>query len=329
MSTKSNITVIVPTINRQNDLSRLLASIAKNTKLPNQLIIVEQGDIKKTEELPEIESLRTKIEDVSIIYSNQASLVRARNVGIEHAHGELIVFLDDDAILARNYFENLIKIANEYKDVKIFAGVFDMPDSSLFSIILNRLIGVIFCVSHPFTSRNIIMPSGHNVLRAYKSKKPIYVEWTSGLNMLVRKEVLNVGLRFYEGFTKYSLGEDAFFTYSVYKKYGKRSILVHPDLKLKHSYSQEGRLHNQQLIKMRIIYKYIFWKKLVKKYRYQSICYVLSEVLLSALYIVQSDNIILSLKNTIKAYTYLLKHKKDILNRKIDYDNFILSEFSR
>ena len=314
------VSIIIPSINRQKDLARLIESIKHQSVYPFELIVVEQGNTAKTKKVLKKAMLPFQHK---VIYSKEASLTRARNKGVFISAGDIILFLDDDTQISTDYIETLLALFQQHKQVVALAGTFQIHGrkNGWFS----KLIASFFCISKLQEHRNIVLRSGHNLMRAHNTQTPVYVEWVSGLNMAYRRQVFEDGLRFYEGFTKYSLGEDVFFSYSAFKKYGERAIMIHPALKLKHLESQTGRLHHVALLKMRIIYKYVFWKKMLSHKRLSGTCYILSELLLVPIYIWRAKQKVAAAKASVKTLLYLSKHKKEIVEQKIDYNSFIFS----
>ncbi len=316
------ISIIIATINRQKDLKKLLHSLKKQQCKAYEIIIVEQGNYIETKKIAD--SILKK--NYKVIFSNIASLVRARNIGLQHSRldSDIILFLDDDVILSQDYLCQLQQIAKKYKNTYAFAGVFKSGKENSF---IKKFIGTLFCISKLNEKRNVVLRSSHNLMRANDSKEAIFVEWISGLNMAYRYEIFKkYKMRFYEGFTKYSLGEDVFFSYQVFQKFGEKSILINPLMKLEHTESQVGRLYREELIKMRIIYKYILWYKLIKNYkRFSFLCFILSELILVIYYIFLSKNKMSAVTVSMQTYLYLIKNRRKIINETTDYNKFIFS----
>lgn len=87
------ITIIVPTINRYNDLLNTLYSLSKQSIRDFEVIVVDQTlvdrrDISGESAVP-----------VKYIQSNLQSASAARNIGILEAKGKYLLFLDDDVII--------------------------------------------------------------------------------------------------------------------------------------------------------------------------------------------------------------------------------------
>jgi len=85
--------VIIPTFNRVNFLEKAIESVAKQTYLNYEIIVVNDNPLDKAK----IDSLIIKFDKIKVIhhlYSQGGNA--ARNTGILNSSGELIAFLDDD-----------------------------------------------------------------------------------------------------------------------------------------------------------------------------------------------------------------------------------------
>jgi glycosyltransferase involved in cell wall biosynthesis len=86
------ITLIVATVGRTQELSRLLESIAAQTLTSLELIIVDQNADDRVKKL-----LEDSVSSLLCIHVRSAKgLSRARNVGIDLASGRILCFPDDD-----------------------------------------------------------------------------------------------------------------------------------------------------------------------------------------------------------------------------------------
>ncbi len=103
------ISVIVATLNRPHRVRELLDSILKNTVLPNEVILVEQGDVEKlTAEIGSVSEFEKL--NIKIIHQTIASSSLARQRGVEESAGEILIFLDDDMLVTENFLE----VANDF-----------------------------------------------------------------------------------------------------------------------------------------------------------------------------------------------------------------------
>lgn len=96
------ISVIIPTKNRADDLRRTLDSLARQTRRPEEIIVVDQSSSP---------SLPSKTVPVSMNYIHNphiSGLTEARNVAMDRATGDVLLFLDDDVILEPQYVEEIL-----------------------------------------------------------------------------------------------------------------------------------------------------------------------------------------------------------------------------
>lgn len=87
------VSVVIPTLRRPKLVLRAIASVLNQTYEPIEVIVVIDGPDEAT-----VESLRTVHDARLRVIVNPRSLTAAgaRNVGVGHAKGEWIAFLDDD-----------------------------------------------------------------------------------------------------------------------------------------------------------------------------------------------------------------------------------------
>lgn len=100
------ISVIVPVYNVASWLPRCLDSILAQTYKNLEIIIVDDGSSDGSEELCDIYATKySRI--IRCIHKNNGGLSSARNVGIDAANGDFIIFPDPDDWVESNYLEYL------------------------------------------------------------------------------------------------------------------------------------------------------------------------------------------------------------------------------
>ena len=104
------ISVIIPTYKPQQYLDICLESLEKQTmdKESYEVIVILNG-----EKRPYFSAIQRKLNSCSfsfqLFYTPQLGVSNARNIGINHAKGNCITFIDDDDYVSPSYLESLYK----------------------------------------------------------------------------------------------------------------------------------------------------------------------------------------------------------------------------
>ena len=85
------VTVVIPTYNRMGLLSRALTSAARQTRPPDEVIVIDDGSTDDTQGL-----VRGQFPDVRYLQQENRGVAAARNRGIGEARGDWLAFLDSD-----------------------------------------------------------------------------------------------------------------------------------------------------------------------------------------------------------------------------------------
>lgn len=101
-----NISIIIPTLNEEEALPRLLTSIQSQTFPPCDVIIVDGHSHDRT--IAVAKSFRNHIQNLSILTSYKRNLSHQRNMGATKAMGDWLMFIDADTVFPSDFIENLI-----------------------------------------------------------------------------------------------------------------------------------------------------------------------------------------------------------------------------
>ncbi|MBI1291245.1 glycosyltransferase [bacterium] len=104
------VTVVVLTANRRARLEECLASLAAQSRLPDSLVVVENGSSDDTPELLHAVSLPFPLTVVS--RDGRGSFAAARNEGVRAATGDWVAFLDDDCEADATWLARLLSTAD-------------------------------------------------------------------------------------------------------------------------------------------------------------------------------------------------------------------------
>lgn len=310
------ISLVIPTLNRPDDLTRCLNSITKLSKAFDEIIIIEQGDMDKTQAIVnQFTSL-----NIRLYFYPIKSIAKARNAGIEKAQGDFVAFVDDDTELDKDYVKVALEyFANNTKVVGITGRIYFNKITVLSFI--KRLVTILLGINGFKTN---IFKSGQNGDIFYKDKIQ-KVQWLQGASTCYRRCVLDAGYRYNQNFILWSFGEDVMLSYQIYKHYGDGSLMYVPAYKLIHYNSEEISTTDESVIRMMAIYRFIFWHKEVYQGSLVNLmAYLFGQVGFIIYRLMSTSNRIMAFKYFCITYGYILKNRHDIVNNTIDYNDFIL-----
>ena len=107
------VTVIITTHNRPDYLKESLAAVLKQTVLPKEVFVIDDGSSVSYEEVLNLFP-REQFEYVKVPVASGANA--ARNLGISKSTSDIIAFLDDDDVWDENYLEQHIKVHDDGAD---------------------------------------------------------------------------------------------------------------------------------------------------------------------------------------------------------------------
>jgi glycosyltransferase involved in cell wall biosynthesis len=112
------VSVIIPTYNRVNTLSRAIESVLNQTHSNLELIVIDDGSDDSTVELvSEMESKDKRIKYFRL--SENKGVAVARNVGMKESQGSYTAFLDDDDRWLPKKLELSLEVFKENKESNI------------------------------------------------------------------------------------------------------------------------------------------------------------------------------------------------------------------
>lgn len=308
-----NISIIIPTLNRYNDLKNTLKSIENQSILPFEIIIIDQSDnfidIKKDFLLLNILQYKFEIKSSAL----------ARNYWIEKLskNSEIVIFLDDDVILLDNFLANIIDFFNKNKEAKWWVANIESPTRK---ISLIKKIWFFLLTLWLRFNETFVTKWWFNVMPFKNPDNITNIEWTSWCWMFFRKSIINEWFRFENRFMKYSLMEDVFFSYAINYKY-PNSLFFVPNIRLVHLESPASRIPNESKIYQNIIHRYYF----VKKFNLSIFAYIWTIFIFFIFDIINYKklSIILYYYNW---FIYILKNKKYILDKNFNFNDFIFKK---
>lgn len=238
-----NLSVIICTKDRPDDLQECIASILRGKRLPEELIVVDDGNLD-----PKLVQGMLKNFNINFQYRKKSppNVNVSRNLAATLATGDILSFLDDDVILDPNYYSSVMRAFEEdYKQriagitgaIKIYTHPLKRAFLRFFGLESNQPGKVQSC-------------GAVTLVRAGEIHQPIEVEWLSGCNMNFRKSILEK-YHFADQDSGYIWGDDRDFTYPIGQKH---TLVALPDATLIHKKSPISRPAAKNLGRMEIFH---------------------------------------------------------------------------
>ncbi|MEM5866907.1 MAG: glycosyltransferase family 2 protein [Candidatus Aenigmatarchaeota archaeon] len=114
-----HVSVIIPTYKRAHLLGYVLDGLRKQTYMDFDVIIILKPSGDGSEEV--IEKYRNLLE-IDLVFQRHGYVVDALNLGLERASGDVVAFLDDDAIPNVDWLKKHVESYKKYQNVGGVAG---------------------------------------------------------------------------------------------------------------------------------------------------------------------------------------------------------------
>jgi len=277
--------VIICTRNRTADLVHALNSLAQQTELPTELIIVDSSTtpVQGEESFASVFSPNYFPATQLKYLHTGPGLPYQRNIGIAHATCAVVHFLDDDVELDANYLQSMNSVFNNNPH---FAGgmgtVCNIPDSYRYKAYC--MLSRVFLLQRNFASGNFTL-SGLPT-HAYGNNKFASVEALGGCCMAYRRTVFQKHL-FDEKLGGYAFMEDCDFSRRVSFD---APLFFNPDAKMLHFASplaRDGVVKNRAMYAYN--YTYLFFKNVYPRNRLKIVFYCWSVIGLFVVAIAKRD----------------------------------------
>ena len=119
-----DISVIIPTCNRENSLAKVLTLFGYQTYPYSrfEVIVVDDGSVDNTENI--VKELQSKLPyRLSYIKQKNAGPASARNRGLRQAQADILLFTGDDILPKNDLIEQHLESHKQYQDVAVLGYV--------------------------------------------------------------------------------------------------------------------------------------------------------------------------------------------------------------
>lgn len=105
------VSVIIPMYNREHIIGRALDSVLAQTLEDIEIIVVDDGSQDGSVDV--VKSYQRKYDNIKLLVAQHGGPGPARNLGIAHAMGKYIAFLDSDDFVPENAYQTMYGLAEE------------------------------------------------------------------------------------------------------------------------------------------------------------------------------------------------------------------------
>ncbi len=178
------MSAVVATRDRPQYLTRLLASLVRQTYAPLEIVVVDDGS---SSDLREVINMHCVREFVRVKYHNAA---RSFNEGFLRSQGEFIIFCDDDCEFSPNMIAKLhdALVSNPSKAYAYCGMSWTNDDNSLKIIGMNPFNAEQLYISNYISSNSLIRRSKFIEAGMFDVSLPRQIDWDVWLTMLEKGE---------------------------------------------------------------------------------------------------------------------------------------------
>ena len=254
MSASVTLSIVICTKDRPAELAACLASIAGQTRLPDDIVVVDAGSPPC---VAVVTDFRTGVGSRCAVTHLVATpgLPRQRNLGTRTARGSVVLFVDDDVVLLPSYLAEIAAVydADVRGEIGGVGGAL-VVDPTPSESALRTSFRAAFLLPGYGTGR--VQRSG-NPQYLFVPTEPTAVEFLSGCNMSFRRAVLDA-FAFDERLCGYAQGEDLDFSYRVSRRW---RLMLTPRAQCDHRQAEGGRPAGGDKLAMAVFHRYLFFRE--------------------------------------------------------------------
>lgn len=258
MDPQPSISCVVPTLNRRDDLLAFAETLVGQSVLPQELILVDAGD------LPDLDRQVERVlkgSGIRLRYVRSAAGTSLqRNIALDMVRGELVFLLEDDVLLEPDYIE---------RTLEVFALPFDPPVGGVLGTFTNpprprgwqqeyfRLFGM----THAVEGDQAGMSTSGGARWLLEPTRPVPVPLATTGRTAYRRDAIGSN-RFAEYLPGYTMGEDVEFSFRIARHW---TLVQTPHARLFHTRSEAGRLDLGDRVGRLIYSRFYFFRKHLPK----------------------------------------------------------------
>jgi glycosyltransferase involved in cell wall biosynthesis len=233
-----DLSIVIPTRNRIDDLTLCIKSIGKQKKLEGvsiELLIVDDGDIPK-EVLGLYRSLLSALPSAELRYykKNKPGVWLSRYEALGLVDGEILLSFDDDAELDDPLY--IRRMLDTYAMDNSIVGVGGIA-KGLSSTPSGKLLGRLTCQMSGSPGKLSASTLAGSLLLWGETENIFETDFFHGCNMSFRREALK-DMKPYPWMTSYAVADDIYMCHLA-SRYGK--LVINPEMRITHHESPSSR----------------------------------------------------------------------------------------
>ena len=199
--------VIIPTLNEELFLPKLLSSLVVQTQQNFEVIVVDGSSKDKT--VAVAQSFTQNVPGLKIIVSTRANLPLQRNIGAKQAAGSWLLFVDADSVLLPYFIARVEQFIRD-KHPQVFTSWF-RPDTEEPNDALISLLAMVMALEGPMLiKRPNIAPGPFTAIL-----KETFQDVGGYDEEHVFNEDMDIGLRLYQRKVKYAVLRETIYVWSL------------------------------------------------------------------------------------------------------------------
>lgn len=158
---KVSVVICTYDITRLSDTLSAINSVLSQTYNKLEVIVV----VDRNEELYHSLKNEVSLPKVSIILSNKAGLSACRNLALKHVEGDVVAFLDDDAVADKDWLHCLVKAYNDENAISVGGRIEPHPSTPIPEFFPQEMYWVFGCTykGHPTEKTEVRNTFGSNI----------------------------------------------------------------------------------------------------------------------------------------------------------------------
>lgn len=130
------VSVIIPTYNRKKLLYHCIKNLLDQTQPPDEIIVIDDASTDGTENLAILKEVKF------IKLNNRIGPAGARNIGIKKANGDIIIFVDSDVLVDKNFIADHLYFHKKFDKIIVQGLVRHIKKEKDFGIKTFRIDGI-------------------------------------------------------------------------------------------------------------------------------------------------------------------------------------------